>query len=364
MTYKEIGFRGVYQKFLAVEIDETIEKICKSYPYFDNANCVLVYGYIDHTAGMTLELIACGHSDQDGFVFYDSPKDSRDIIRIGAVEELELYVIDDEDNELYNRYAQRLEVVLRVFSVDEGLARTREMEFLDSSRHPHYPDDIQLYLQTKSEEFEVCWLRIEGADEKTLYGKLLNEPFKESKCHEGDMIEFSLFKTENGNFVCVSDGTKRQVEPADENKLKTAIMRFNNDRTNENLISILDLLRDILIWIPCNAVISDTDAEKLKNAKAGMTFQSTDNIRMIPDILQNGDEFFFPVFTSAAEMGEYGDNFSKIEKWFLEAIPLASNNEKGVSGIVINAFTEPFVVPNDLLKIIQKQGSHFKMKNQ
>lgn len=238
------------------------------------------------------------------------------------------------------------------------------MEFLDSSRHPHYPDDIQLYLQTKSEEFEVCWLRIEGADEKTLYGKLLNEPFKESKCHEGDMIEFSLFKTENGNFVCVSDGTKRQVEPADENKLKTAIMRFNNDRTNENLISILDLLRDILIWIPCNAVISDTDAEKLKNAKAGMTFQSTDNIRMIPDILQNGDEFFFPVFTSAAEMGEYGDNFSKIEKWFLEAIPLASNNEKGVSGIVINAFTEPFVVPNDLLKIIQKQGSHFKMKNQ
>lgn len=41
---------------------------------------------------------------------------------------------------------------------------------------------------------------------------------------------------------------------------------------------------------------------------------------MIPDILQNGDEYFFSVFTSAAEMGEYGDNFSKIEKWFLEAI--------------------------------------------
>ena len=111
-------------------------------------------------------------------------------------------------------------------------------------------------------------------------------------------------------------------------------------------------------------MISDTDVEKLKNAKAGMTFKSTDDIRMIPDILQNGDEYFFPVFTSAAEMGEYGDNFSKIEKWFLEAIPLAFNNEKKVSGIVINAFTEPFVVPNDLLKIIQEQGSHYKIKEQ
>lgn len=363
MTYKDIGFRGVYHQFIAIDIDKTIGKICKSYPNFDKANCVLVYGYIDHTAGTTLELLDCGHRDKDSFVFYDSPTDKRDIIRIGAVDESELYVIDDTNDKLYHRYAQRLEV-LQVFSIDESLERTRSMGFLDSSRHPHFPDDIQLYLQTDSGEFEVCWVRIEGADEKTLYGKLLNEPFKPSKCHEGDIIEFSLFKTEDGKLVCVSNGTKRQLDPANENELKTAIMRFNNDKTNENLISIMELLRDILIWIPCNAVISDTDIEKLKSAKAGMTFQSTDDIRMIPDILQNGDEYFFSVFTSAAEMGEYGDNFSKIEKWFLEAIPLAFNNEKKVSGIVINAFTEPFVVPNDLLKIIQEQGSHYKMKEQ
>jgi hypothetical protein len=33
---------------------------------------------------------------------------------------------------------------------------------------------------------------------------------------------------------------------------------------------------------------------------------------MVPDILQNGEEFFFPVFNTAEEMGEYGDYFSKI----------------------------------------------------
>ena len=71
---------------------------------------------------------------------------------------------------------------------------------------------------------------------------------------------------------------------------------------------------------------------------------------MIPDILQKGDEFFFPVFSSAEEMGEYGERFSKIEKHFLEVANLARNNEKNVKGIVINAFTESFVIPSTFLR--------------
>ena len=53
---------------------------------------------------------------------------------------------------------------------------------------------------------------------------------------------------------------------------------------------------------------------------------------MVPDILQNGDNFFFPVFTSEEEMGEYGVHFSKIQQHFLEAMNLARNNEKNVCG--------------------------------
>ena len=76
MTYKDIGFRGVYHQFIAVDIDETIGKICKSYPNSDKANCVLVYGYIDHTAGTTLEILACGHREKDSFIFYKDPEDA------------------------------------------------------------------------------------------------------------------------------------------------------------------------------------------------------------------------------------------------------------------------------------------------
>ena len=96
------------------------------------------------------------------------------------------------------------------------------------------------------------------------------------------------------------------------------------------------------------------------SAMVGQTFTNTENIRMVPDILQNGDAFFFPIFSSAEEMGEYGQGFSKIEKHFLEALQLAINNEKNVSGIVLNAFTEPFVLEREIFDIVQNMKSRIE----
>lgn len=81
---------------------------------------------------------------------------------------------------------------------------------------------------------------------------------------------------------------------------------------------------------------------------------------MVPDILQNGEEFFFPVFTSVEEMGEYGEHFSTVQHHFLQAANLAKNNEKNVTGIVINAFSEPFVIPKDIFDIIAGMQSSFE----
>ena len=129
------------------------------------------------------------------------------------------------------------------------------------------------------------------------------------------------------------------------------------------------ILRDSWVWIPCNAVMSEADLavleQMVKNANVeedpdalvGEEFTSQDAIRLIPDILKSGEEFFFPVFTSAEEMGEYGEHFSKLQDHFLAAVNLAKNNEKNVSGIVINAFSEPFVIPKEVFDIIAKMDS-------
>lgn len=151
--------------------------------------------------------------------------------------------------------------------------------------------------------------------------------------------------------------------------LKRAIGICNRNRTPLNLIKLARILRDSWVWVPCTARMSDFDNEQWTklvmdaqekgdlNSLVGKVVTSQDNIRMVPDILQNGEEFFFPVFTTAEEMGEYGDHFSKIERHFLEAANLAKNNEKNVTGIVINAFSEPFVIPKEMFEVIAGMDS-------
>lgn len=195
------------------------------------------------------------------------------------------------------------------------------------------------------------------------------QPFMLSK----EMIE-AIFQADGGLEYSVPDDPITAELLEDGSFLKKAIEICNRNRTQFNVIKLARILRDSYVWIPCNAVFSDADLEKMNSAVAeadakgdldslvGQEFVSSDQVRMIPDILQNGDAFFFPVFSTAEEMGEYGESFSKIQSHFLEAANLAKNNEKKVSGIVINAFTEPFVVPVEMFDIIAKMSSSIEEK--
>ena len=66
----------------------------------------------------------------------------------------------------------------------------------------------------------------------------------------------------------------------------------------------------------------------------GKTFSTKEAVRMIPDILQNGEQFFFPIFSSVEEMGEYGEHFSKVQKHILEVIPMARNSAERIFRII------------------------------
>lgn len=160
----------------------------------------------------------------------------------------------------------------------------------------------------------------------------------------------------------------------DGSYLKRAARICSRNQTFLNLLKLSRILRDSNVWVPCQAVLSDSDYEawtKLvrdamdkgnPDSIVGTEVRSQDNIRLVPDILQNGEDFFFPVFTSEEEMGEYGKNFSHIGSHFLKAMDLARNNEKNVKGIVINAFTEPFLVPVEMFDTIACMESSLEKK--
>ena len=143
--------------------------------------------------------------------------------------------------------------------------------------------------------------------------------------------------------------------------LRALVHQFLAEQNQQNLLAILKCLRDSYVWIPCNVNISEADTEQFLNAQVGDTVTSAEDIRFTPDILQNGDLFYFPVFSNCDQMGtDYVNHFSKIEKHFFEAMSLA-NARENVEGIVLDAFTQPFIVKKDLFDIIGKLPSSLEI---
>lgn len=181
-----------------------------------------------------------------------------------------------------------------------------------------------------------------------------------------------MFKADGGVGYSVPDDKITQELLEGGTFLKRATEICNRNRTQMNLIKLARILRDSWVWIPCNAIMSDADYDAFEkmvmatkdgeglDSLVSQTFTAHDETRIVPDILQNGGDFLFPVFTSKEEMREYGERFSKLEKHFLEAANLVRNNEKNVKGIVINAFSEPFVVPREMFEVIANMKSNIE----
>lgn len=372
MKYTDVSFRAVYHQFCAFMMTDGMRVKMKNYPGLSTADSALCYGYMDPDQGLMLEVLACAKRDgEEGFRFADGLDNDRISVRVENLKDDDFWIFENTDD-LRRLYAAKLDQ-LKKYEPDEMIAKTRDMQFLDPSRDPYYIDDVIVCLTRKGLENEVCKARITGLGDHIFMANLLEEPRQNFDYHKGERISFFVQKTDEGKVICVSNMTPdmelTEADLEDGTLLKNAISTFNNERTEAHFIDVLEFLRDSYVWVPCNAVLSDADyasVEKMvKEAEAGPGLDSLigqemsnqDNIRLIPDILQNSDAFFFPVFTSVEEMGEYGDGFSKVEKHFLEVMVLAESNEKNVAGIVVNAFTTPFVLNRGLFDVVEKMKS-------
>jgi len=370
MKYKDTGFRAIYHHFCVVEMNGQLKELAKELPEAGEANGVMTYGYYDREAGLTLEILSAARIDDKGFMSGPGNPGVSLKLRVEALGDTEFFVADDSDGTFAKKYADKLEM-LEGYSASEEVEMTRGWDFLDNSRDPFFIDDVLVHLVKIGLDIEKCWVRIINLEEQNIIGTLLNEPYQDFGWHQGDEIAFFVHKTEEGDIVCISDMIPskmiRREDLEDGSMLKESIVRFNADRSEKNFIDVLEILRDSYVWVPCNAILSDADNGKLEDMikecegdldkMLDQTFIANDCIRFIPDILQNGDDFFFPVFSSDDEMGDYGNGFSKVARHILDVIPLARNNEKNVKGIVINAFSGPFILDAELFHIIEEMES-------
>ena len=142
--------------------------------------------------------------------------------------------------------------------------------------------------------------------------------------------------------------TKELLE--DGSFLKRAAGICARNCTKLNVFKLLKVLRDSMVWIPCNLDLGDETQKNIPMEEC---------LRVGAKILKNGDKFFFPVFSAADEMKKSGDNSTAVKCTFLYALSLAMNSKEEVSGIVINPFTEPFVVDREFFGVLEEMESAF-----
>ena len=93
MTFKETSFRAFYKKFTVFMFTDTLRKVTKNLPGAEQGNCILTYGYIDRSAGLTLEILAVGVAEKDSVTFFSGTDTCRSFLRIGAVMEQEFFAL-------------------------------------------------------------------------------------------------------------------------------------------------------------------------------------------------------------------------------------------------------------------------------
>lgn len=339
MNYKEMGFRALYHNFCAFKLTDKYREDLKVFPGMEEANCMLTYGYIDQETGLTLEVLALGAENEGKYKFFDPLETASYFIHIRAVENEEFVFFEDTNMGLHQRYKNKLEG-LSFYNTNEDVEETRKMGFLDASRNPHHPDEVKVYLLKDGYNKELCQVRIRGLSDHGILGILLEEPKQDFGCHEGEEIAFFVQELQNHSVICYANCNPQETvtaeDLADGSVLKQAIAVFHESRTKDNFVQVMQILRDSQVWIPYNEA------------------------QGISDVLQKGDHYFFPAFSSQEEMGQYGVHFSKVKKSFLEVIELAKKNEKNIHSIVMNPFTQSFLLEQDLFEMVESLQSRIR----
>lgn len=204
---EKIGFRDLDRKFILVkELDErTLRTIAAGgFHTRQGDNAALLYGYIDHEAGLSFEVLCAACLFPDGAVALE-PANARTSmkLRYGSFSgKVQIYSFEDFEDQ----FLLKQEIIGSGYKADLGVEQLRGMKELDDSRAPGYPDDILVYFIREGLRNEGIWCRSEGIDmeSRSVHMKLLNEPMGSFGKHMGDMVDVRLYTMNDGSVKAVA----------------------------------------------------------------------------------------------------------------------------------------------------------------
>lgn len=199
MKVYEMSFRDMNQKMVEIHGVKMVKLLEKMGLKLDHLYGALMYGYIDHNAGFTFEIMALETKKQN--IEYR-------IVPIGVsckiprfdVQEMNVEILDNVNVDLFQ---DKIDIVAKTTQVSKELEELRLYKELDPSRHLEYPDDVMVYFLEEGKEPEACWIRLEGMQDGKMYGTVLTALHQDFGVKEKDTVYFGMTQMEDDKLACV-----------------------------------------------------------------------------------------------------------------------------------------------------------------
>lgn len=328
MKYREEGFRPLYKNFCVFPMNKVIKNALKDEKGIDEADGVMVYGYIDHLAGNTVEFIALTrHIDDEKYAFIKLPDDARFFARAENLADEEFEFLDYGNSHLYERFKLKIDR-LSFYDLSEDIVKSRSMTFLDEFRYENSFDDVKVILYKEGLELEGVWVKIESLGKGRIIGTIMNTPKQDFGVATGSQIAFVVNEGKDKKKSLISDLTLGRQYTAEELEggklLKGALEAFKEEQNQFKFYTILEMLKESKIFVP--------------QTKKGV------------ELMMSGNKTFFPVFSDSIEMWQCEEGIQKVEMPFMDVLKKAKKDIK-LAGIVVNAYSDAFVVPKSMYQV-------------
>lgn len=178
MRISEISFRNINKNFLVLyNMGEKFDMYAKVFPSMPGDNALLLYGYIDHSAGISFEVLCCGKRNDDGSVILRKPQDTISMkIRYDGIDgELDYF----EYSVQLSKYQSKVDMIDEGYYNNKILEQIRKDRLFDARRHEMFPDDIAVTFFKPGVQVEVIWVRTEKIEKGKIVGTLLESPYSD-----------------------------------------------------------------------------------------------------------------------------------------------------------------------------------------
>ena len=202
----DFSFRQLHHRYVLLLMENTSSTAKTTFSMLKpraKDNALLLYGYIDSSAGLSFQTMCSAYYSEDGKVEL-SPADPTCIMRM-RYDAMHGTLISVDPATTFERFDGIVQTINECYTTTPAIESMRDMKQFDRCRHPQYPDDLLVILSDDNQQKEGLWMRPDKYDGMFMHGTLLNEPNGNFGYHCGDQVTAFVFTEGEDSYLIAAN---------------------------------------------------------------------------------------------------------------------------------------------------------------